>query len=194
MAMRKYIIMAVMLLTLCGTSWLFYSKYKTISSENLRLQNNLEYYSSQGKQNIVLQGTIKELQQSNDFLIQRIDSVRQSLKIKYKEIQKVVYIESVLRDTLRDTIPITQNFHTVIQPNEQTSIEITRADSLLTVIPTIQNNQTLFIYSESKYKYKGFFNRLIHLNFSKIRTDKYQINNSNDLITTGDTRVINVVE
>ena len=63
---------------------------------------------------------------------------------------------------------------------------------ILTVIPDITNQQTLFVEEKKIYKYKGFLKRLIKLNFKKITNYNYHIVNSNELVITTNSRVINV--
>lgn len=191
--MKKYIIIAVIIVALIGSILSCWNKYQATIVENQRLQNNLEYYSNTDKENIVLQHTVSDLKNSKDSLVQAIDSVRGQAKIKPKTLKTVVYTETVIRDTLHDTIPVTTNFQATITPNNQTTIEIIRKDSSLTVIPDIRNSQTVFVHTKSTYKYSTFWKRLVHLNFSKKRQDVYTIDNSNSLIKTGETRVINIV-
>lgn len=194
--LKQIIVSGLILLILGSVTTVLYTKYKNAVNENDRLRTNLEYYQSRYSQgdstNIVLRHTAAELSSSRDSLIQRVDSLRKELGLKPKSVQTIVYTETVLRDTIRDTIPVTLNFTATVKPNSQTSIEVIRQDSSLTVIPDIRNEQTVFVYTEKKYKYKCWFSRLIHFNFKKFRTDKYIIENSNDLIKTGESRVVNV--
>lgn len=194
--LKRIIVSGVVLLILGLATSVLYTKYKNAVNESDRLRTNLEFYQSKcgqsGSTNIVLRHTVAELSSSRDSLIQRVDSLRKELKLKPKSIQTIVCTETVLRDTIRDTIPVTLNFTATVKPNSQTSIEVIRKDSSLTVIPDIRNEQTVFVYTEEKYKYKCWFSRLIHFNFKKVRTDKYVIKNSNDLIKTGESRVVNV--
>lgn len=194
--LKRIIVSGVVLLILGLATSVLYTKYKNAVNESDRLRTNLEFYQSKCGQsdstNIVLRHTVAELSSSRDSLIQRADSLRKELKLKPKSIQTIVCTETVLRDTIRDTIPVTLNFTATVKPNSQTSIEVIRKDSSLTVIPDIRNEQTVFVYTEEKYKYKCWFSRLIHFNFKKVRTDKYVIKNSNDLIKTGESRVVNV--
>lgn len=194
--LKQIIVSGLILLILGSVTTVLYTKYKNAVNENDRLRTNLEYYQSRYSQgdstNIVLRHTAAELSSSRDSLIQKVDSLRKELGLKPKSVQTIVYTETVLRDTIRDTIPVTLNFTATVKPNSQTSIEVIRQDSSLTVIPDIRNEQTVFVYTEKKYKYKCWFSRLIHFNFKKFRTDKYIIENSNDLIKTGESRVVNV--
>lgn len=194
--LKRIVVSGIVLLILGLATSVLYTKYKNAVNESDRLRTNLEFYQHKCGQsdstNIVLRHTVAELNSSRDSLIQRVDSLRKELKLKPKSIQTIVYTETVLRDTIRDTIPVTLNFTATVKPNSQTSIEVIRQDSSLTVIPDIRNEQTVFVYTEEKYKYKCWFSRLIHFNFKKVRTDKYVIKNSNDLIKTGESRVVNV--
>lgn len=196
--LKRIIVSGIVLLILGLSTSVLYTKYKNTVNESARLKTNLEFYQSKCEQsdstNIVLRHTAAELSSSRDSLIQRIDSLRKELKLRPKNIQTIVSTETVIRDTIRDTIPVTLNFTATVKPNSQTSIEVIRQDSSLTVIPDIRNEQTVLVYTEEKYKYKCWFSRLIHLNFKKIRKDKYVIENSNDLIKTGESRVINIVD
>lgn len=194
--LKQIIVSGLILLILGSVTTVLYTKYKNAVNENDRLRTNLEYYQSRYSQgdstNIVLRHTAAELSSSRDSLIQKVGSLRKELGLKPKSVQTIVYTETVLRDTIRDTIPVTLNFTATVKPNSQTSIEVIRQNSSLTVIPDIRNEQTVFVYTEEKYKYKCWFSRLIHFNFKKFRTDKYIIENSNDLIKTGESRVVNV--
>lgn len=192
--MKKYLILLLICISTMITMSLLVHSNQRLKLENTRLQNNIEYYSALGTENIVLRNTIDELEQSKDSLVQRIMEVQKKLALKPKEIKEIVYVETVVRDTIVQTIPETYNFSVVVEPNELTSIAIDRQDTTLTVVPDIRNHQTLFIQAEKRWKYKGFFRRLIHFNWKKITTNKYYIDNSNDLIHIEETRIIDVVE
>lgn len=196
--LKRILLYGLVLVILSSAISILYTKYKNAQAENDRLKTNLEFYqtkcSNGDSTNIVLQHTVTELEYSKDSLIQKIESLRKELKLRPKEVQTIVYTETAIRDTICDTVPVAHNFSVTLYPNSQTAIEVTRTDSLLTVVPDIRNEQTVFIYTEERYKYKYWFSRLIHFNFKKIRTDKYVIKNSNDLIKTGESRVINVVD
>ena len=194
--LKLYYILFLIFILFSGIGIYKYKQYINTLNENKRLKNNIEFYENRANKhynsNVVLQHTVAELKNSKDSLIQKINSLQKELKLKPKNIKTIVYTETVLRDTLRDTISVDVNFRKVLKPNEQTAIEVIRQDSSLTVIPNIQNNQTLFIHNTYQYKYKHWFSRLIHFNFSKTQTTKYTIKNSNDLIKINDSRVINM--
>nr|DAS69935.1 MAG TPA: hypothetical protein [Caudoviricetes sp.] len=194
--LKLYYILFLILILFSGIGIYKYKQYINTLNENKRLKTNIEFYENRANRhynsNVVLQHTVAELKNSKDSLIQKINSLQKELKLKPKNVKTIVYTETVLRDTLRDTISVDVNFRKVLKPNEQTAIEVIRQDSSLTVIPNIQNNQTLFIHNTYQYKYKHWFSRLIHFNFSKTQTTKYTIKNSNDLIKINDSRVINM--
>lgn len=194
--LKLYYILFLIFILLSGVGIYKYKQYINTLNENKRLKNNIEFYENRANRhydsNVVLQHTVAELKNSKDSLIQKINSLQKELKLKPKNVKTIVYTETILRDTLRDTISVDVNFRKVLKPNEQTAIEVIRQDSNLTVIPNIQNNQILFIHNTYQYKYKHWFSRLIHFNFSKTQTTKYTINNSNNLIKINDSRVINM--
>lgn len=194
--LKLYYILFLIFILFSGIGIYKYKQYINTLNENKRLKNNIEFYENRANRhydsNVVLQHTVAELKNSKDSLIQKINSLQKELKLKPKNVKTIVYTETVLRDTLRDTISVDVNFRKVLKPNDQTAIEVIRQDSSLTVIPNIQNNQTLFIHNTYQYKYKHWFSRLIHFNFSKTQTTKYTIKNSNDLIKINDSRVINM--
>ena len=194
--LKSIILLGAVILALSSATAVLYNKYKHAIAENDRLMSNLEYYESKvgdkDPANIVLRHTIREMGESRDSIIRQVDSLRKALKIKPKNFRSVVYSETIIRDTLRNTVPIERNFTAVIKPNSQTTITVARKDCTLTVIPDIRNSQTLLVHTEPRYKYKTWFSRLIHFNFKKVRVDKYTIQNSNDLIKSGETRVVNI--
>lgn len=192
--MKKYIIAIIVFIVMATTIGILQNKNQKLKADNERLQTNIEYYSSFGSENIVLQNTVQELEQSKDSLIQHINQIQKELKLKPKETRTIIYNDVVIHDTIVERIPETFNFDVTVRPNDQTSIQVTRQDTLLTVIPEIYNSQTIFIQTEKRYKYKNFFSRLFHFNFGKVTTNRYYIDNSNDLIQVENTRVIDVVQ
>lgn len=194
MIMKKVFVIILILIGLLGTVSFLGHSVQQLKSENERLQTNLEYYSAFQTENIILRHTIEELEQSKDSLMQKILEVQKQLQLKPKAIKEIVYVETVVRDTLIETVPMTVDFDVTFTPNDQTSIEVSRRDSLLTVIPDIRNSQTVFVFEETRYRYDTFWKRLIHFNWKKTTTNKYSIDNSNDLIQISDTRFIEIIE
>lgn len=188
--MKRILIELLVALALLASSMVLYTKYKAAIKDKERIESNLQYYSNTKSNNQVLKMTVEELQESNDSLVQRIDSVGKLLKLKSKETKYISYVTTEIHDTLRDTIPACPDFESVLMPNKETTITIKRKDTLLMVIPNIRNTQTLFVQREKYYKYNNFFKRLIHFNFKKTTKEKFYIDNSNDLIEVTDERVI----
>lgn len=145
----------------------------------------------------VLQLDIEEFKHSNDSLIKLANEQQKELKIKDKQLRQVSSVETAIRDTTVKIVPIeNKDFAIEIKPNQLTTINVTRKDSVLTHTMEILNHQDLFVYEEKVWRnqYKNFFQRLIHFDFKKDKISKYQIVNSNNLIKVLDTRIINISE
>ena len=145
----------------------------------------------------VLQLTVEEFKQSNDSLIKVANEQQKELKIKDKQLRQVSSVETAIRDTTVKIVPIeNKDFAIELKPNQLTTINVTRKDSVLTHTMEILNHQDLFVYEEKVWRnqYKNFFQRLIHFDFKKDKISKYQIVNSNNLIKVLDTRIINISE
>ena len=145
----------------------------------------------------VLQLNIEEFKHSNDSLIKLANEQQKELKIKDKQLRQVSSVETAIRDTTVKIVPIeNKDFAIEIKPNQLTTINVTRKDSVLTHTMEILNHQDLFVYEEKVWRnqYKNFFQRLIHFDFKKDKISKYQIINSNNLIKVLDTRIINISE
>lgn len=163
--------------------------------ELARVTNNYEYYSNlankESNKNRILQFTLNEYQQNEDSLVNEIKEVQKKLKIKDKDLNQVQTISTEIKiDTA--VVVVEANFDKVIKPNNLTSIQIIKKDSILNVKLDIKNSQTLFISHKKEYrhKYKNWFKRLLKFDFKKDVVYSYQINNSNDLITITDSRII----
>lgn len=145
----------------------------------------------------VLQLNIEEFKHSNDSLIKLANEQQKELKIKDKQLRQVSSVETAIRDTTVKIVPIeNKDFAIELKPNQLTTINVTRKDSVLTHTMEILNHQDLFVYEEKVWRnqYKNFFQRLIHFDFKKDKISKYQIVNSNNLIKVLDTRIINISE
>lgn len=159
------------------------------------VQNNYEFYMNKSsnfeEQNKVLQLTINDYKETNDSLINEIKTTQKKLNIKEKELQQTqLQKQEIKHDTT--VIVKTPNFTLEIKPNSLTSIIINKQDSLLTHKLSIKNVQTLFVTNKRVYRntYKNWFTRLLHFDFKKKNTFRYQIHNSNDLIEITDSRLI----
>lgn len=145
----------------------------------------------------VLQLNIEEFKHSNDSLIKLANEQQKELKIKDKQLRQVSSVETAIKDTTVKIVPIeNKDFAIELKPNQLTTINVTRKDSVLTHTMEILNHQDLFVYEEKVWRnqYKNFFQRLIHFDFKKDKISKYQIVNSNNLIKVLDTRIINISE
>ena len=174
------------------------SKQNKKLSESLeRAQNNIEAYqgSLAGSQqaNNVLRLTVDELQTQNDKLLHQIDSVRQKLKIKPKQVstaatqtQIINVIQSKERnDSIRED---------TIKFNDLTTVSYRIAKDSITVGLDIHNTQYLYTFQDRHYKNKkSFLKRLFTWDWKKVTEYKYEIINTNDLIKTDSVRVVEIV-
>lgn len=165
--------------------------------ELARVTNNYEYYSNlankESNKNRILQFTLNEFQQNNDSLINEIKIAQKKLKIKDKDLNQVQVITTEIKT---DTAIVVKevNFDKIIRPNNLTSIQIIKKDSILHVKLDIKNSQTLFIAHKKEYrnKYKNWFKRLLKFDFKRDVVYSYQISNSNDLINVTESRIIDI--
>ena len=172
-------------------------------SESLEMaQNNIEAYqgSLQDSQqaNNVLKLSVEELQNYNDKLVHQIDSVREKLKIKPKQVTTAATQTQIvdvsdgkgvggdLTVILKDT-----TYSDSIKYNDLTTVYYTIGKDTVSVGLNFQNTQYLYTYNEKVYKNKkSFLKRLFTLDFKKVNKFKYYIENTNDLLKTTDVRVI----
>lgn len=163
-----------------------------------RLSNNIQAYeqlvTNKEEINTTLQLTVKELTNSQDSLLQQLNTVRQELKIKNKNLKQAQVINTVIKDTVTKVITVDKNFNETLKINPLTTIKVSRTDSILTAKIDIQNQQILFIEEKKVYKnkYKNAWIRFWHFDWKKIRVRKYQIQNSNPLIRVTDTRIVEI--
>lgn len=167
-------------------------------------QNNIEAYqgSLAGSQqaNNVLRLNVDELQQYNDKLVHQLDSVRERLKIKPKHVQTAATqtqsinvigskeIEKDIITVLRDT-----TYNDSIRFNDLTIVSYTIGKDTVSIGLDVQNTQYLYVYTDKHYKNKkSFLKRLFTLDFKKLKTTKYVIENTNDIIKTTDVKVVEV--
>ena len=172
-------------------------------SESLEMaQNNIEAYQGliQGSQqaNNVLRLDMSKLKDSNDKVIQQLDSVRKELGIKAKDltsaatqtqvilVNKGKGVQGDLTTILKDTV-----YSDSIQYNDLTKVKYTIGKDTVNVGLDIHNTQYLYTYKKREYKNKkNFLQRLFTLDFKKVDKYKYEIVNTNDLIKVDSVRVI----
>lgn len=193
---KYYKLLAVFIISIFAAIFVYtVTLLKKRTAELDRAVNNYEYYEQLATKGIennrTLQLTIDQFKNTNDSLITKIKDVQKQLKIKDKNIKTVTYVEEVIK---HDTTIIVKdnNFDVVIKPNELTTIEIIKQDSILKHKLDIQNDQALFITSKKVYRkdYKNWFSRLMHFDFKKRLIYEYQIKNTNELINVQNTRII----
>lgn len=195
---RKLLAVTIIMI-LSAFLFLQHKQLKDKEQEIDKLYNNCLYYENKAagiaEDNRTLTLTLDDLKQSKDSVVQELLAVQKKLKIKDKELRQLQKQSQVIR---YDTTVIVKgcDFYQEIKPNKLTSIIINKKDSVLNTKLEIRNDQTLFITAKKEYKrkYKNWLSRLLHFDFKKITNSKYQIINSNDLINTSDTRIINITE
>ena len=185
-----------------------YKQNKRLSKSLEMAQNNIEAYQGilNGSQqaNNVLKLDMSQLRNINDSLIQKIDSVREQLKLKPKVIKttatqtKTIYVtaskggrgQDIIKTIQRDTV-----YKDTIQINPLTKVNYTIGKDTVSVNLDIKNQQFLYVYKHRQYKNKkSFIKRLFTLDFKKVDMYKYQIVNTNDIIKTSDVRVIEAID
>lgn len=185
-----------------------YKQNKRLSKSLEMAQNNIEAYQGilNGSQqaNNVLKLDMSQLRNINDSLIQKIDSVREQLKLKPKVIKttatqtQTIYVtaskgvrgQDIIKTIQRDTV-----YKDTIQINPLTKIDYTIGKDTVSVNLDIKNQQFLYVYKHRQYKNKkSFIKRLFTLDFKKVDMYKYQIVNTNDIIKTSDVRVIEAID
>ena len=206
-------IAAKAILSLCMALLLFggiilHRQNKRLSESLKMAQNNIEAYqgivNNAQQANNVLKLDTKQLQNSKDSLIQKIDSVRKELKIKPKVIHttatqtQTIYVtankgvrgQDIVKTILKDTV-----YTDSIQYNPLTKINYTIGKDTVSVTLDIKNQQFLYVYKKRQYKNKkNFIKRLLTLDFKKVDVYKYNIVNTNDLLKTSDVRVIESID
>lgn len=185
----------------------------TLSCENKKLskslemaQNNIEAYqgSLQGSQqaNNVLQLNVNELQQYNDKLVHQLDSVRDKLNIKPKHVKTAATQTQTInvigsKKTKQDIITVLRDtvYNDSIRFNDLTLVQYTIGKDTVSIGLNINNTQYLYVYTDKHYKNKkSFLKRLFTLDFKKVTTTNYKIENTNDIIQTDSVRVIEVTK
>lgn len=183
---------------------ILYKQNKTLSESLEMAQNNIEAYqgvlNDSQQANNVLKLTVDELQNNNDKLINELDSMSNELKIKTSQIrtaatqtQTITVKESKgvrgdLIEILKDTI-----YKDSIKYNDLTSVRYTIGKDTVSIELDVNNTQYLYIYKKREYKNKkSFIKRLFTLDFKKVDKYKYDIVNTNDIISTDNVRVVEI--
>ena len=172
-------------------------------SEGLEMaQNNIEAYQGllddSQQANNVLRLDIESLQHQNDKTLQKLDSVRNELKIKPKRVQTAATQTQVLdvnesKGVQGDLLTILKDttYTDSIQYNDLTKVNYTIGKDTVSIGIKLENDQYFFIHNTREYKNKkNFFKRLITLDFKKVTKTKYEVVNTNDLVKTSNVRVV----
>lgn len=160
--------------------------------------NNIEAYqgiiAQQNDHNNVLRLDVATLASSNDILLQKIDSVKNELKISDKALRTALSTKQEVTVQGKDTVLISDScsFTKTFKPNELTVLKIELKQDSLSYKLDIKNDMYLLVHSKKDYKNKNkkFFKRLFNWDWKKITYYQYDIINTNKLITVGETRVI----
>lgn len=198
----ELILGSLLALSICyGT--IVHSSNKKLSESLEQAQNNIEAYqdmiNNSDSVNSVLQMDLKNLQNSNDKLIQQIDSVRKQSKIKKTSLTsaatqtQAIIVNKSKEITGKDLITILKDTTYIdsIQYNKYTTVYYTIGKDTVNIGLNLKNTQYLYTYKQKEYKNKkNFFKRLFTLDFKKVTHYKYKIINTNDLLKTSDVRII----
>lgn len=171
-----------------------------------RVTNNYKAYQDLESNNRVLQLKLSDLRNSNDKMIQSLDSTRNALKLAKKDLKQASVVktsidteftEKITRDSIKtktDSIIVNCDFTLNKQLNSETNVDIKSVGDSITVKLKIQNTQYLFVYSSKEWRNerKNWFDRLFHWDWKKDLIFRYEITNSNPLIEIQDTRIIEI--
>ena len=193
-------ILAVCISLLLVFSISMYKNNKKLTTSLEQAQNNIEAYqglvSSSQQANGVLRLAISQLKESQDALLQKIDSVREANKIKAKEITTAATQTQVLnvnksKGVRGIILPKDTIYKDSIQYNNLTTVYYTIHKDSINIGINLKNTQYLYIYTKKEYKNKkNFFKRLFTLDFKKVIKYKYTITNTNDLLKQKDVRIV----
>ena len=187
---------------LLATSIITHRQNKKLSQELNIAQNNIEAYQglldSSQQANNVLQLDFQNLKDQHDIALQRIDSIRNELNIKKNSVKvaatQTQSLNVIGSKEVKDSVITILNdavYSDSIRFNDQTSVYYTIGKDTVSIGLNIENDQYLFINSVKKYKNKkNFIQRLFTWDFKKVKYDTYVIYNTNDLIKSGEVRVV----
>lgn len=183
-----------------------YQDNKKLSERLEMAQNNIEAYqetlNGSWLASNVLRMDMKQLQYQNDSILHELDRVRKENKIKADDLRtaatqtqtiNVINSKGVqvdLPEIIKDT-----TYTDSIQYNPLTKVYYSISKDSVQIGLDIKNTQYLYVYGKKEYKNKkNFFKRLITFDWKKVYKYKYNIINTNDLLQTGDVRVVETIE
>ena len=177
-----------------------HNQNKKLSQSLETAQNNIEAYqgllSDSQQASNVLKLTVEQLQNSNDSVLHKLDSVRNELKIKPKQLHTAATQTQVLNvigsKGVGGNIIVKDSIYTdSILYNPLTKVKYTIGNDTVNIAIDLRNEQYLYVYTKREYKNKkNFFKRLFTLDFKKVTKYKYKIVNTNDLLKSKDVRIV----
>lgn len=195
-----------LLIAFCVVSGIFYhNKANRLSQELKMANNNIEAYQDalNGAQQAsgVLRLDMKKLKDYNDKLVQQLDSVRKTEKLKSKEIQVAATQKQIInvnksKGVGGDIITILKDsvYKDSLQYNNLTKVYYTICKDSVNIKLDVQNTQYLYVYKHREYKNKkNFFKRLITFDWKKKDVYKYKIRNTNDILKEDSIRIIEAI-
>lgn len=195
-----------LLIAFCVASGILYhNKANRLSQELKMANNNIEAYQDalSGAQQAsgVLRLDMKKLKDYNDNLVQQLDSVRKTEKLKSKEIQVAATQKQIInvnksKGVGGDIITILKDsvYKDSLQYNNLTKVYYTIGKDSVNIKLDVQNTQYLYVYKHREYKNKkNFFKRLITFDWKKKDVYKYKIRNTNDILKEDSIRIIEAI-
>ena len=195
-----------LLIAFCVASGILYhNKANRLSQELKMANNNIEAYQDalNGAQQAsgVLRLDMKKLKDYNDKLVQQLDSVRKTEKLKSKEIQVAATQKQIInvnksKGVGGDIITILKDsvYKDSLQYNNLTKVYYTICKDSVNIKLDVQNTQYLYVYKHREYKNKkNFFKRLITFDWKKKDVYKYKIRNTNDILKEDSIRIIEAI-
>lgn len=169
-------------------------------------QNNVVAYqgiiNEQAESNRVLKLDITKLQHENDAVIHKLDSVMKKQKINAKNVslaatqsQTIDVTGAVVGLSLEETIKKDTIYTDSLLYNELTKVIYCISKDSISIRLKVNNTQYLYVYKKRQYKNKkNFFKRLFTFDWKKETVYKYDIINTNPLLTTKDVRIIEQID
>lgn len=195
-----------LLIAFCVASGILYhNKANRLSQELKMANNNIEAYQDalNGAQQAsgVLRLDMKKLKDYNDKIVQQLDSVRKTEKLKSKEIQVAATQKQIInvnksKGVGGDIITILKDsvYKDSLQYNNLTKVYYTIGKDSVNIKLDVQNTQYLYVYKHREYKNKkNFFKRLITFDWKKKDVYKYKIRNTNDILKEDSIRIIEAI-
>lgn len=196
------LVLGALLALSVGYGTIVHKQNKSLSESLELAQNNVEAYqgiANNAQQAVgVLKLDMTKLSESNDKLIQQLDSVRKENNIKSSGLETAAtQTQSLLVSSNKGVqgdlveILVDNVYEDSIQYNDLTSVYYCIARDSVKMTIDLKNTQYLYTYKTREYKNKkSFLKRLFTLDFKKVDRYKYTIVNTNDLLKESDIRII----